>query len=234
MSTKNETDFQEFKVQDEEGNVEHYIMFPAEEENDEADTVSNDEIAYSEEEIAEHFRLMRENCREREEQEHQEGNNNSGSWEISGPTRGWQTREERKEDIPFEEDNFKTLERIANLAIQENQEDQEDQEDQEESSYVSPRVREENWFQRMEDQNWMMEELSESRRWEVEVEFANNCNLRHAKRPSENPFLIGLPDYRGDMDKLKLDLYQVIESWALWRANNEKEYTFDLKGNFLN
>lgn len=187
-------------------------MYPAsiEEEDEETEGISDDEIVYSTEEIEEHKRLVAERRKEKEAQERpQSRSNRQGSWQVSStPNRGWQTREERKEDIPFEEDNLEILEDLINSKNQENEAEEE------EEDYVSPRVREENWFQRMEDLNWMMEPVSEDKRWEEEVERANSRNLRHAQRLSENPFLIGMPDYREDIDRLKLDLYMVLEEWA--------------------
>ena len=41
-----------------------------------------------------------------------------------------------------------------------------------------------------------------------------------------------MPDYRNDMDRLKLDLYQVLEECALNRANEDREYSFEEFGNF--
>ena len=42
-----------------------------------------------------------------------------------------------------------------------------------------------------------------------------------------------MPDYRQDMDRLKLEIYCKIEEWAYKRANEDREYTFDEKGNFI-
>ena len=80
----------------------------------------------------------------------------------------------------------------------------------------------------------MIETLYGERRMNEELRTTIKRNTIHSKRLADNPELIGVPDYRSDMDRFKRELFQVIESWALWRANNETEYTFDLKGNFLN
>ena len=216
MSTRSSDEPREFILVDEDGNETRYTanLGPYEVPDEELEGINDDEIVYSEEEIAEHKRLAAEWRREREAQERPNvGRGDPRLWEVSStPNRGWQTREERKEDIPFEEDNLEVLENIINSTIQENETEEEVE------SYISPRerarVREENWFQMMEDQNWMMEPVSEERRWEEEVERANSRNLRHAQRLSENPFLIGEPDYRDDIDRLKLDLYMMLEEWA--------------------
>ena len=69
MSMRDHGDPQEIIIQDEDGNEQHYLMFPAEEGDEELEPISDDEIVYSEEEIAEHLSMSRERCREREAQE---------------------------------------------------------------------------------------------------------------------------------------------------------------------